>query len=117
MTFLKPNGIISFDQFEGEDLFIAQREGAANCMTTFKLKPNNKFKERSVCFGVSETRGSYKILNDTIFFSESAPRGDEEYYKFAILQKSKFRDEIALFRYRNRSDTIGHELWIMKNDL
>jgi len=58
LIFLKPNGIINFDQLEGEDLLIAQREGAANCMTTFKIKPDNKFKEISVCFGVSEVRGN-----------------------------------------------------------
>ena len=118
LIFLKPNGIINFDKLEGEDLFIAQREGAANCMTTFKLKPNNKFKERSVCFGVSEARGNYKIKNDTIFFSDvSVPRGNEEYYEFGILKKSKYRDEKALFRYRSRSDTIGNELWITKNEI
>lgn len=118
LIFLKPSGIINFDRLEDKDLFIAQREGAANCMTTFKLKPNNKFKDRSVCFGVSEARGNYEIKNDTIFFSDvSVPRGDEEYYKFGILKKSKYRDEEALFRYRSRSDTIGNELWITKNEI
>ena len=118
LIFLKPSGIINFDRLEGEDLFIALREGAANCMTTFKLKPNNKFKERSVCFGVSEASGNYEIKNDTIFFSDvSVPKGDEEYYEFGILKKSKYRDEKALFRYRSRSDTIGNELWITKNEI
>ena len=118
LIFLKPIGLINFDRLEGEDLFIAQREGAANCMTTLKLKPNNKFKERSVCFGVSEARGSYEIKNDTIFFSNvKVPRGDDEYYEFGILKKSKYRDEKALFRYRSRSDTIGNELWITRNEI
>ncbi|WP_146201758.1 hypothetical protein [Sediminitomix flava] len=118
LIFLKPRGIINFDRFEGEDLFIAQREGALNCMTTFKLKPNNKFKERSVCFGISEVRGNYEIKNDTIFFSNvSVTRGSEEYYKFGILKKSKYRDEKAFFRYRSGSDSIGHELWIKKNEI
>lgn len=118
LIFFKPSGIINFDRLEGEDLFIAQREGAANCMTTFKLKPNNKFKERSVCFGVSEARGNYEIKNDTIFFSDvNVPRGNEEYYEFGILKKSKYRDEKALFRYRSRSDTVGNELWITKNEI
>ena len=118
LIFLKPHGILNFDKLEGENLFIAQSEGAANCMTTFKLKTNNEFKERSVCFGVSETNGRYEIKNDTIFFSEvEVSRGAEEYYKFGILKKSKFRNEKALFRYRNQSDTIGHELSIMKNEI
>lgn len=117
VIFLKPNGIVNFDKLEGENLLIAQREGAGNCMTTFKIKSNNKFKERSVCFGVSEVRGNYEIRNDTIFFSDvSIPIG-EEYYEFAILQKSKYGDEDAFFRYRNSMDSIGNELWITKNEL
>lgn len=118
LIFLKPNGIINFDKLEGEDLFIAQREGGGNCTIIFKIKPNNKFKERSVCFGVKEVRGNYEIRNDTIFFSEaSVPRRDEDYYEYAILKKSKYTDGNALFRYRNQNDTIGHELWITKNGL
>ncbi len=119
LVFLNPNGLINFDKLlEGNDLFVARREGAANCMTTFKLKPNNKFKEQTVCFGISEVRGSYEIKNDTIFFSEvNASRGTEEYYEFGVLKKSKYSDKIALFRYLNRNDTIGHELWITKNEI
>lgn len=118
LIFLKPGGFLNFGRLEGEDLFVAQREGAANCMTTFILKPNNKFKERNVCFGISETQGNYEIKNDTIFFSDvNGSRGDEEYYEFAILKKSKYRDERALFRYRSKSDTIGRELWITKNEI
>lgn len=118
LIFLMPSGIVNFDKLEGEDLLIAQRQGAASCMTTFKIKPNNKFKETSVCFGVFEVRGNYEIRNDTIFFSDAiVPRENEDYYEFAIIQKSKLRDEDALFRYRNRNDTVGHELWITKNEI
>ena len=46
LTFLKPNGLINFDKFQGKDLLVAEREGAANCMTTLKLKENNPFTER-----------------------------------------------------------------------
>src|SRR4051812_30901123 len=59
LTLFKPFGFINFDKFEGNDILIAKREGAANCMTTFKLKENNKFSERIVCFGMSETSGNY----------------------------------------------------------
>ena len=118
LVILKPSGMINFDKLEGEDVFIAQREGAANCTTTLKLKQNHQFKERNVCFGVSEVRGNYEIKNDTIFFSDlNVPSGDEAYYKFGILKTSKYRNEKALFRYRNHSDTIGHELWITKNEI
>ena len=90
-------------------------------MTTFKLKKDNKFVERSVCFGVTETKGNYQLKGDTIFFSNvSLGRGDKDYYEFAIIKKSDSQNKKTLgdlIRYKNHSDTTGHELWIIKNDL
>ena len=84
IIFLKPNGIINFDRIRGKDLLIAQAEGAANCMTTFKLKNNNKFVERTICFGVTEISGTYYLKGDTIIFnSVKLNRYENEYYKFA----------------------------------
>jgi hypothetical protein len=118
LIFLKPSGLINFDKLEGEDLLIAQREGTANCMVTFKLKANNKFRERSVCFGVSEARGIYEIKNDTVFFSEvSLPIGEEKFYAFAILRKSKNKHKETVVLYRNRKDTSGVELFVRKNEI
>jgi hypothetical protein len=118
LIFLKPNGVINFNKLEGESLFIARRKSDANCRTVFKLKPENKFKETNVCFGISKISGFYEIQNDTIFFSRvSVSRDSEKYYEFAVIKKSKHRDEDALFRYRNIEDTIGHELWIIKNEI
>ena len=115
---VKPNGIFNFDQIEGDDILLAHREGAANCMTTFKLKSNNKFKEQTACFGTQEVSGYYKIKNDTILFSEvRISRGSEEYYEFGILKKDESGDNNVLVRYKNLKDTIGHELWITKNEL
>ncbi|MCT4637455.1 MAG: hypothetical protein N4A72_07085 [Bacteroidales bacterium] len=120
ITLLKPYGLVDFDKFSGQDLLIAQREGAANCMTTFKLKENNKFVERSVCFGVSEIDGDFEIINDTIYFSNvNLPRGDTSYYDFALIMPSRFgtvNNKFDLIRYENKNDTIGHELWIIKNE-
>ena len=50
LTFLRPFGLIDFDKLEGDNILIAEREGAANCMTTLKLKDNFTFSERSVCW-------------------------------------------------------------------
>lgn len=120
ITLLKPYGLVDFDKFSGQDLLIAQREGTANCMTTFKLKENNKFVERSVCFGVSEIDGDFEIINDTIYFSNvNLPRGDTSYYDFALIMPSRFgtvNNKFDLIRYENKNDTIGHELWIIKNE-
>jgi len=121
LTILKPTGLINFEKLEGKDLFVAQREGAANCMTTFRLKENNKFTERSVCFGMTEIKGNYKLKGDTIFFSNvELGRDESEYFEFAIIKQSNGKDENRLgdlIRYKNQSDTTGQEIWIIKNDL
>lgn len=121
LTFLKPFGLIDFDKLEGDNVLIAEREGAANCMTTLKLKDNFTFSERSVCFGVTETKGNYHLQNDTIFFDNvSVGRHENEFYKFAVIEPSKFNKDgkhFDLTRYTSLTDTVGHELWITKNDL
>ena len=61
LTYFKPLGIVDFDKFEGTDILIAEREGAANCLTTLKLKDDYTFRERIGCFGVSEIKGTAKF--------------------------------------------------------
>lgn len=121
LTFLNPFGLIDFDKLEGDNILIAEREGAANCMTTLKLKDNFTFSERSVCFGVTETKGNYHLQNDTIYFDNvSLGRHENEFYKFAVIEPSKFNKDgkhFDLTRYKSLIDTVGHELWITKNDL
>ena len=121
LTFLKPFGLIDFDKLEGNNVLIAEREGSANCMTTLKLKDNFTFSERSVWFGVTETKGNYHLQNDTIFFETvSVGRHENEFYKFAVVKPSKFENSKIigdLIRYKNLTDITGHELWITKNEL
>ena len=121
LVFLWQGGIINFEQYEDKDLFIAEREGAANCYTTLKLKANNKFVEKNICFGVSETSGKYLIKGDSIFFSNiQLGRGENEYYQFAIIKQSNFQNKKVLGelkRFKNYSDTLPHELFITKNEI
>ena len=121
LTFFKPFGLIDFDRLEGTDILVAQREGAANCMTTFKLKENHKFTERIVCFGVTHIKGNYKLINDTIYFENvELGRHEDEFYRFAIIRPSKFNKDnkhFDLVRYKNFKDTTGHGLLITKNEL
>ena len=121
LTFFFPFGLINFDRLSGDDLLVAQREGAANCMTTFKLKNNNTFIEKNVCFGVTEIKGNYKIAGDTIYFENvEVGRHEDGFYKFAIIRPSKFNTDsnrFDLVRFKDLGDTTGHELWIIKNDL
>jgi len=121
ITFLRPNGLINFDKLEGGDILVAEREGAANCMTTLKLKDDYTFKERNVCFGVTETKGDYYIKNDTIYFDNiNIGRHIDEYYSFGVVKPSKFSKDGKHFdfvRYKSLTDTLGHELWITKNEM
>lgn len=123
-AFLKPKGIIDFDQLSGKDLFIALREGAANCQTVLKLKDNNSFVEMDLCWGIREIKGSYSIKGDTIFFTNVKPnRSNEKYYTYAtIIKKNKIEyghyETIGdLILHKGYADTTGHILWITKNDL
>ena len=121
VTVLKPNGLINFDKLQGKDLLVAEREGAANCMTRLKLKENTTFTERTVCFGVMEIKGNYELKGDTIFFKDIGfVRHESGYYKFAVIRKSdsektKYLGDIVM--YKSYSDTTGRDLWITKNQL
>ena len=121
LIYFKPYGIINFEKLQGNDLLIAEREGAANCYTTLKLKENNKFSEKSICFGVSEITGKYSIKGDSIFFSDvQLGRDKSEYYQFAVIKQSASENKKIigeLKRFMNYSDTLPHELWITKNEL
>jgi hypothetical protein len=121
LTLLKPAGLINFEKLEGKDLLVAQREGAANCMTTFRLKENNKFTERSVCFGTTEVKGNFKQIGDTLFFSNvSMGRGESNYYEFALIRPSDSRSGNMLgnlVQYKSKNDSTGNEIWIVKNEL
>lgn len=121
LTFIKPFGLVNFDKLEGDNILIAEREGAANCMTTLKLKDDFTFIERNVCFGVTEIKGNYHLQNDTIYFDNvSVGRHENEFYKFAVVKPSKFDNSKILgdlIRYKDLTDTVGHELWITKNEL
>ncbi len=118
LTVLFPSGLIDFKRLEGKDILIAQREGAANCMTTFRLKKNKRFIQKSVCFGIEKKKGSYYIENDTIFLNNNS-RVDSTGYSFAIIQldsthTGNAKGEINL--YRNKDDKEPLFLLITKYD-
>jgi hypothetical protein len=121
LTLYKPNGLIDFDKLEGGNLLIAEREGAANCMTTLKLKDDFTFRETNVCFGVTEIKGNFHLNNDTIYFDNvNVGRHEDWFYKFAIIKPSTYNNDgkhFDLIRYKSLKDTIGHKLWITTNDL
>ncbi len=120
LTFYKPFGFIGFDRLSGKDLLIADREGGGNCTTTLKLKDNNTFRERSVCFGVTEVKGRYELQGDTIFFKDVNKGRQSEYYSYALIKLADYQNKKiigVIVRYKDKGDTEGHELFITKNDL
>ena len=120
LTFFQPSGVVDFDRLSGKDLLIAQREGGGNCTTTFKLKDNNTFRERSVCFGVTEVKGHYELKGDSIIFKDIDNGRQNEYYAYALIKPVDTQNDkiiCALVLYKNKIDTNGLELFIIKNDL
>ena len=120
LTYWKPRGIINFENWEGKDLLVADREGAANCTTTLRLKSNNKISVKMVCFGISKIFGTYIVRNDTIFFSNLSKGRHDFNYQFALVRKietqnKKIVGELVL--YENIMDKGPNSLWIIKNEL
>jgi hypothetical protein len=111
----KPYGIINYEQFEGNDLVIASNEGAANCTTTFKMKENNKFSIRDVCFGIDKITGTYQVYKDTI---KLAARFNNSKYKFGIIKKVRTPDNYIftdLSLYKSPQDTTPIHVTVTKN--
>ena len=120
LTYWKPNGVIDFENWEGKDLLVADREGAANCTTTLKLKSNNKISVRIICFGISKISGTYAVKNDTIFFSNLSKGRHDFNYQFALIRKietqnKKILGELVLFT--DMTDKHPDNLLITKNEL
>lgn len=120
-SFFYPSGIINFEKFNAESLLVAQREGAANCLTTLKLRSDNTFIERTVCLGITETTGRYRMQGDTVYFEEvSLGTHESEFYKYAIIEKRTTQNKNNLgnlVKYKDLSDSTGLSLWIVKNEL
>lgn len=65
-----PLGIVRGPQEEEVPTkFKAFHEGGGGCSSTLYFREDGSFVDRSVCFGIEEKKGSYRISNDTIYFS------------------------------------------------
>ncbi|TKC12105.1 hypothetical protein FA048_00360 [Pedobacter polaris] len=119
LTYFKPQGIIDYDKLSGKDILVADHEGAANCHSVLKFKENNKFVDKSICFGVDEIKGSYYKKGDTLFFKDVTFRESEKRYdEFAVIKLFKANNGIylgKLISYKNKKDTIGIAFDITKH--
>ncbi len=118
-TYIKPYGLIDFTQFELETKLEASRIGGGNCNQKLKLFVDQTFTERERCFSTSTTKGNWKLLNDTIFFSNVIKGTSiDEYYTMAIIKQSNISGLVkSLHRFKSKNDTIGHEIFIFKNEI
>lgn len=113
LMILRPLGLINYRIFESENIFVAEREGVANCMTTLMLKESGRFKMRSVCFGVDEETGAYTFNKDTLKLNYASFRGGNDGFKYGILDTAKK----SLTLYRTAADTLPYPLFVRKNEL
>jgi len=119
LTFFKPQGFIDFDQLAGKDLLIADYEGGGSCTSILKFKENNKFIDRSVCFGIDETKGEYYKKGDTLFFiNVNSKKHDRKHDEFAVIKPFKSPNGIYIGRlvsFKDKKDTVGHRFDITLN--
>ncbi|MFV0140887.1 hypothetical protein OBK16_13580 [Empedobacter falsenii] len=100
---IKPTGIINFDKLEGENLYFAQTEGAANCTSTLKLKETNKFIYESICFGMDKTKGNYEIDKNLIYFKNF----DKNKFQFQYGKINVKNNTIDLYRDINDNNPFS----------
>lgn len=122
LTVNYPKGIIDFDKLEGKDLLIATHKGGGSCSSTLKLKSTHLFKFTSVCYGIKEIRGSYRLNKDTVFFEPANNNAMYEYGIISLHDKYSYNhlypDAIGSIQlHTNRTDSITCELYILTNNL
>lgn len=64
-----PMGIVRFPNVGAPIKLMAFHEGGGGCGSTLYFREDGSFVVRYVCFGIEEKKGSYRISNDTIYFS------------------------------------------------
>ena len=119
IVYIRPYGIIDFEEFEDTTILEAGREGGGNCNTKLKLFANNTFEEKERCFATSKITGKWEMRSDTIFFRNTQSGFmKNDFYQFATIVEPEMKESLAtLLRFEDRSDTTGHKIWIIKNEL
>ena len=109
-----PTGLIPYDIFTEDDVLVAKYDGTV-CGSTIKLKKDNTFIEREICFSTRENRGWYEIKGDTMYFNITNDTESDGFYKFGVIQKIHKTNKLVLFE--SQADTIGLYYSISNNEL
>ena len=119
-TYLRPQGWIDYEQFEGKDVYEAHREGGGNCQMRLKLKDTGKFVYKTRCFRVDEQRGYYELKEDTIFFKTKEGTFIDDFYTFGITKKYKRSNGTeggTIYLYTNNESKYKNMLVCLKDEL
>lgn len=101
LTIYAPFGFVKYNWFMAEDILVANREGAANCMTNLYLKKDGTFLESSFCFGAEHRTGVFLKKNDTIWFASK-----HNFYEFGTIDtKQQDNGHGYLYLYKSKQDT------------
>lgn len=116
----KPEGLIDFERFERKDVLVAVQNSAGNQLTTLRLKEDFTFIEQFTGMAYTEVKGNYHYQHDTIYF-DNVRLGPyvNRFYQFAVIKPSKLSwigQPFDLMKYENIKDTVGEELWLIKNE-
>lgn len=110
IVLLYPSGIINFKQYETKPILLAQREGVANCTTTYKFLKDSSFERLSICFGLEKLKGRYARSGDTLLLTYQDKKKE-----IAVIGKNKYGiDFISV--YKHSADTIPIEYAILKSN-
>lgn len=119
-TFLKNYFLMDVFDIEPNIVLKGARFFEVKHIETFKLTNNFNFKEKNREYGLSEVKGSYRIVNDTIYF-ENVTKGKQEdvIYEFGVIVEQEFYTEnkYALKLFTSKNDTIGFGYALVGNGL
>lgn len=117
LTALYPMGMVNVDLWRGKPLLVANREGAANCMTTLKLWESGVFNEVTVCFGVSKKSGTYQCSGDTIYMKWDAKDASEYQYGIVISKGKILNAQEEIWLFNDTLQTPVQLLGVVVNNL
>ena len=80
--------------YRGETIFTAGREFNL-CYKELVLKDNNTFVDNLKCFMNDYTRGTYEIVNDTIYFENYT--SEDGNYKYGLIEESIYGNVLNLY--------------------
>lgn len=118
-TFLKNYFLMEVVDIETNIVLKGARFYEVKQIETIKLKNNFTFKEKNTEYGLSEVNGTYRIVNDTIYF-ENVIKGKQEdvIYKFGVIVEREYYTEnkFALKLFTSKDDTLGFSYSLVGNE-